>query len=172
MAEEFPVTLQGVSLTALSVGELSAFRSNDSDIGPPTNELLSEDVPTFFEVSWIFFSFDFQIFENWFKHTLVKGVKSFTIKLPVGAGLLEHECNFLPGRPYTAQQQNKLISVSATLRAIEKQTNTEADFSDLLLLANMVSDKNKVRVFDSLVRFANITLPDVFDTIKYGTDYS
>ena len=172
MAEIFPITLQGVSLTALSVSEISAFMSNDSEIGPPTNQLLSEDVPTFFEVNWLFFSFDFQVFENWFKHTLVKGVKSFTIKLPVGAGILEHECNFLPGRPYTAQQQNRLISVTATLRAIEKQTNTAAEFSDLLLLAGMTEDKNKVRLFNSLIKFANVTLPDVFQSINYGTDYS
>ena len=173
MAEVFPLTLQGVSLTALAVGELAAFRSNDSEIGPPTNELLSEDVPTFFEVNWLFYPFDFQVFENWFKFDLTKGVKSFTIDLPVGAGILEHECNFLPGgRPYTANQQNRLISVTATLRAIEKQTNTEAEFSDLLLLAAMVSDKNKVPVFNNLIKFANVTLPDVFDSINFGTDYS
>jgi len=167
---EYPPTLQGVTLATLSVSELSAFRTNDSEIGPATNRLLSLDVPTFFDVTWLYFPFDFQVFENWFKFELNKGVNAFTIDLPVSAGILEHNCNFIGS--YTATQVGRLVTVTATLRAVEKITNTEAQFDDLLLLAALVEDKNKLPVLNGLIQFANITLPDVFDTIKYGTDHS
>ena len=170
MAETYPPTLAGVLFASLSVTEQQAYRTNDSEIGPASYELLSEDVPTEFNVTWKFYPFDFQVFENWFKYDLTKGVKSFDIDLPVGAGIISHECNFKGS--YTATQQGRLITVSALLRAIDKQFNTEAQFDDLLLLAAMVSDKNKVPVFNALNNLANVTLPDAWESIKYGTDYS
>lgn len=170
MPETYPPTLQGVSFATLAVSENQAYRTNDSDIGPATYQLLSEDVPTIFSVGWVFFAFDFQVFENWFKFDLTKGVKSFNIKLPVGAGILTHECNFR-GK-YTATYNGKLVNVSATLRAIEKQTNTQAQFDDLLLLAAFIGDKDKVRTINNFNDFVNIKLPDQFETINYGTDFS
>ena len=170
MPETYPPTLQGVSLASLAVIENQAFRTNNSDIGPASYELLSEDVPTLFNVVWFFYAFDFQVFENWFKFDLSKGVKSFNIDLPVGSGIVTHEVNFAGS--YTATQQNRMVNVSATLRAIDKQFNTEAEFDDLLLLAALTSDKNKVAFFNNLIKFTNTTLPDAWETINYGTDYS
>ena len=170
MAEIYPPTLAGVLFATLAVSEQQTYRTNDSEIGPPTYELLSEDVPTIFNVTWTFYAFDFQVFENWFKYDLTKGVKSFTIDLPVAKGIVEHECNFVGG--YSDSYIGKLVTVKASLRALAKQYNTEAEFADLLLLAAMVSDKNKVPVFNALNAFANIKLPDAWESIKYGTDHS
>lgn len=170
MPEVYPSTLPGVLLSSVSVVENQAFRSNDADIGPPTYELLSENVPTAFNVQWLFYPFDFQVFENWFKHSLTKGVKSFTIDLPVGAGVLEHECNFTA--PYTASRNGELTAVSATLRAIAKQFNTEAQFDNLLLLSALFDDLDKERQVNLLVNFVNVVLPDFWENLDYPTDYS
>ena len=170
MAEVYPTTLPGVILAALTVTENQAYRTNDSEIGPATYELLSEDVPTLFNVQWTFYPFDFQVFENWFKFDLTKGVKSFTIDLPVGAGILEHECNFRGS--YSASRQGQLTTVSATLRAIAKQFNTEAQYDDLLLISSLFADLDKQRNLNALIRFVNDVVPDNWENLKYGTDYS
>jgi len=170
MAETFPVTLAGALFSALQVGEQASTRTDNSEIGPATYQLLSLNGPTDFQVTWLFYPFDFQVFEGWWRYDLLKGANSFDIDLPVGAGIKSHECNFTGDPPYTVTYQGRLVRVSATLRALAKQYVSEDDYDDILILADLITDKNKMPVIKQILQTSGTILPNGWQDIDYGTD--
>lgn len=168
MAVPYPPTLPGVKFSSLSNRDLTATRTDDSEIGPATYQLLSLNGPTVFEVQFAFFPFDFAVFENWFRYDLLKGALSFDIELPVGAGIKSHEVNIVGS--YSVSYIGRFVTVSATLRAIAKVYNTESEFDDLLLLSNTIPERNKAPLVNSLLEFVNVTLPGAWQGVDYGTD--
>lgn len=168
MAVSYPPTLPGVKFSSLLNRDVSAVRSDDSEIGPATYQLLSLDGPTIFEVQFAYYPFDFAVFEGWFRYDLLKGALSFDIELPVGSGIKSHEVNFVDG--YSATYTGRFITVSATLRAIAKVYHTESEFDDLLLLSNFIPERNKAPLIRSVLEFVGVTLPGAWQDVDYGTD--
>lgn len=121
------------------------------ETGPPRFELLSEDGPSFPTVNWLFRPVDFQVFEGFYKHSLKFGAISFNMNLQVGAGLKLHECYF--NKAYKPSLQGKLWKVTASLLTVEKQYDTLADFSELLILRESITGnlESWIDQFDNIV---------------------
>ena len=111
--------------------ENNKVRSNDVETGPPRIELLSEHGFAMFNVAWSFSQIEMQLFEGWFKHEITFGANSFDMNIKVGAGLIEHEFYFVPGKPPKASLKGKRWAVKATLISIEKQYDTLSDYNTL-----------------------------------------
>lgn len=163
MADPIPSQLEGVQLASLSSSENQVYRTNDSEIGPATYELLSEDVPTEWQVQWKLSPFLYQLFESWYKNALTKGVISFIITLPTGAGDIPTECNF-KGR-YSTSRIGRITVITATLREIEKKYNTAAEFDELVQLADLIDGFYKEDAFRAFINFAFVDLPDAWQDL-------
>ncbi len=168
--KDFPSGLPLPRRAGYVVTDSNATRTSDTMTGPPVVELISEDVPSYFNVNWLLTLAQFQVFEGWFKYTLAKGSKLFNISLNVGKGLESHECYFLS--PYSARQIGKLWNVTASLVALTKQLDTEDHYNDVLIFLNGIDTKDELGLLNDIVQFANVDLPDAWGNIEYGTDFS
>ena len=167
---EYPNSLPQPLNASLSNREVQHFRQNPTQTGPPRYEKLTSDEITKFTVKWNFSLFDFQVFESWFKWELNYGVSSFDIDLMVGMGLESHVCRF--DSTYDISYNGKRAQVSATLVAESKQVNTESNGLDLITISPITNDADKVAFFELFLQFAETELPDSWETISYGTDFS
>ena len=170
MAVDFPSELPGVLLATYSNEEFEHFSMNDVQSGPPRVELKTSVTPVLFNVTWYFSPFDFQLFEGWFKSSITFGSVPFDISLPVGAGDLEHECLFR--RRYRVTRRSRRVIVTAQLIATEKQYNTDDEIAELFTMAAMTSESFQGDFFSAFNVFAETQLPDAWETIDFGTDYS
>lgn len=168
--ELFPSTLPGVLLQGYANEEDVHFRRNNVQSGPPVYVKLTNRTPVKFSVRWNFSQFDLQVFEGWFKKNILYGSLPFDMSLPVGMGDVVHECFFLDR--YNVSRILKRVSVTASILAIEKQYNTDAEIDDLLALAAMTDARNQESFFNIFVNFGEVSLPDAWETINYGTDFS
>ena len=114
-------------VTGYSHPDSQKVRRNDFNVGPADFKLLSESGPSFPNVNWLFKEADFKTFETFYKDSLKFGAISFTMNLAVGSGLKLHECYF--NKPYKSSLQGKLWKVTANLVTVEKQYDTNADFT-------------------------------------------
>ena len=118
MPENYPCALPGVLVNSNGFSPQSLVRNNSVQNGPPRFRLQADNGWLQFNVAWSFNALEGQVFENFHKHTLANGSKSFLIELKVTGGLLEHECYFLGVPSYN--QIGKRWSVSGTLLAIAR----------------------------------------------------
>jgi len=158
---EYPLQMSGVELASLSTKEQTPYISNDSEIGPTSLQKMSSNPPALFDVTFVYDELEFEAFEGWFEFVLDKGVGLFDINLPVGSGVKIHECNFVSG--YSHRLNDRYIVVTAQLRALAKQFNTEAEFDDLFLLNLIFQDRQKFR---QLLRLSDLT-----DTLPTAANY-
>lgn len=169
----YPCGLPDPVTASISYAEFEHFRTNDVQAGPPLYELMSDSVPTVFNVRFSFSRLQFQAFEGWFNSCLVYGVHEFDINLPVGMGDVTHECFFYES--YRVSFNGRRVSVSAKLLAREKQYNTDANSDDLVLLMNLFQEsgcQEECDVFADFQVFEGTTLPAEWGAIKAGTDFS
>lgn len=159
MAVAYPTNLPIPTVTGYSHPDSQKVRRNDVETGPPRIELLSESGPSFPIVSWLFTSFDFQIFEGFYKHSLKFGSISFNMNLEVGAGLKLHECYF--NKAYKPILQGKLWKVTSSLITVEKQYDILADFNEVLAIREGIEGDIELWInqFNNIME--NI-LPDAF----------
>lgn len=169
---DFPCSLPGVLLASLSIKEDEHFRMNPVQSGPPISELLTDYTSMNATVSWSFNMLEYQAFDAWFKYKINFGATPFNIDLPVGAGLVTHECYFLANP--TKSRNGRRNSVSARLVAKELVYQEECSALDLLALLDMadVSCGDQCDFFAEFVNFGENILPEAWENIKYGTDYS
>lgn len=167
-AIDFPCLLPGVLIASFGISEDPHFRSNPVQSGPPINELITDFTSAPVSVSWSFNAIQYQNFDAWFKYIINFGSTPFNIFLPVGAGLVEHECQF-SGR-VKKSLNGKRNHVSATLIATELAYQDECSALDLLKLMEGFETTSGICAFGE---FANITLPDAWEglTDRLGTDY-
>lgn len=168
--ESYPSTLPGVLLATYANEEFEHFESNDVQSGPPRVELRTSVTPVLFNVTWYYSPFDFQLFEGWFKENITFGSEPFDISLPVGAGDLDHECFFR--RRYKATRRSQRWIVTAQLIATEKRYNTSEDIAALFIIAEMTDATFQSDFFDAFNIFADTDLPNAWENIEYGTDFS
>lgn len=172
MPEQYPIGLPLPLIMPYSNQEQEAVRHDESELGPPSYQLLSLDVPTQFNAEFSFTWTDLQVFEAWYKHKLLKNANSFNIDLDVGAGQVTHECNFIGTPNATRPGVSKRWRVSSVLRAIEKQYSTESSLDDLLTWYEFLEGINdKGSVINSFLQFSNIDLPDAWENLNYGTTF-
>lgn len=169
---DYPCSLPGVLLSSFGISENPHFRSNDVQSGPPINEFLTDYTSAPVNVTWSYNAIEYQAFDAWFKYVVNFGTTPFNMLLPVGAGLVEHECQF-SGR-VNKSKNGKRNRVSANLIAKEIVYQEECSALDILAAMSMVdADCNdQCAFFDDFVNFGENTLPDAWENIKYGTDYS
>lgn len=129
---DYPTGLPAPLLRAYKPKELEAWRSNDTQIGPPRYEKLTDNPPVFFNAAFSFSEMEYQLFEGWFKYETDLGSKSFNINLKVGAGYQPHECYF--NSSYDSSLNGKRWQVSCKLVAIEKVRDNQDIYDDLKLL--------------------------------------
>ena len=170
----YPCSLPGVLIASFGISEDPHFRSNPTQSGPPINELLTDFTSAPVSVSWSFNTLEYQAFDAWFKYVINLGTTPFNLFLPVGAGLVEHECQF-SGRVQKSLNGRR-NHLSATLIAKELVYQDECSALDLLKLMELVDPgcKDQCDLLMEFNDFANITLPDAWEglTDRLGTDYS
>jgi len=170
VAEQWPKLNTDILLAGYSPVENSHTQNNKVQSGALRFELLTDVVPMNAKITLNLSSFDFQLFDGWFKKTIAYGSKSFIVPLKVGMGVVDHECYFLG--PYVPSPIGQRWKVSATLIAIQKQYNTDADIDQLMVLAELTDDLYNDQFFIDFDTFLNVTLPDAWENIQYGTDFS
>lgn len=141
MPEVYPCALPGVRVNSNGYSPQELVRSNNVQNGPPRFRLQADSGWLQFNVGWSFDQLQTQVFENWFKHTLRNGSKSFNIELQVAGGLLEHECYFVGVPQYTQNQRR--WSVTASLLAISRVGLSECDGESLIAMFNVFEEPNK-----------------------------
>ena len=167
---DYPCTIPHPLASQFSNTEQVHWRRNDVQSGPPRYEHLTDKRPSFFSVGWSFDAFQLQVFEAWYRTIINFGSTPFNIKLEVGGGIKEHECYF-DGATDTTRAGKRWI-VTATLLAVEKQYDYDCISQQVLIIAGLANYRDLRPVIVGLDLFANITLPDAWESIKYGTDYS
>ena len=140
MAEQYPCRLPGVRVNSNGYSAQSLVRNNDLQNGPPRFRLQADSGWLQFNVAWSFNALECQVFENFHKHTLINGSKSFLIDLQVAGGLLEHECYFV-GVPSYNQVQRRW-AVSGTLLAIARAGLSECDGQSLVAVYDGFENPN------------------------------
>lgn len=166
----FPCSLPGILLASFGISEDPHFRSNPVQSGPPINELLSDFTSAPVTVEWSFSAIEYQTFDAWFKYQINFGTTPFNIDIPVGVGLVEHEAQF--SGIVSKSKNGKRNHVRATLIAKELVYQEECSALDLLALMTMTNERYQCAFFNNFVNFAENTLPDAWENIKYGTDFS
>ena len=151
--EQNPSSLPLPKVNPYKMQEQEHFRRNDVQAGPPRYELLTDTKPNLFMANFSFSPFEFQVFEGWFKFTLQFGSKSFNIDLDVGMGLVTHECYL--DRSYKPQKRGKRWLNDVPLLAVEKQYNTDADASDLIILSEWTDARDPIAFFDLFEKFVH-----------------
>jgi hypothetical protein len=92
----YPADLPGVStLTWTTVPQVIA---TEGEIGAKANRRRSQVPAAIAEVSWRFMEGDFALFQTFYKTTLLRGHKWFSIVLPCGAGYAAHVVRFISHR--------------------------------------------------------------------------
>ncbi len=172
MAEQFPVGVPAPLVNPNSYTQPSHITSNDVISGEPRYRQKTSDRPVIFQVSWNLSRNELAVLEGWFKWTLKQGAKSFEIDLETGAGYLPHECYFERGT-FGRTRVGKRYVVTASLLAVEMQTLDECDYETLAALLALPCEGEKAGCFyDAFDQFANEILPDYWENLKFGTDYS
>ena len=160
MPEQYPPSLPLPKITPYKMQEQEHFQRNEVQSGPPRYEFLTDIKPNLFMANFSYDAFQFQVLEGWFKTSLVYGSKSFFIDLDVGMGLVTHECYF--DQSYRPTKRGKRWSVNTRLLAVEKQYNTDADASDVVILSEwpITEPCQDVNVFfDLFEKFVHVDLP-------------
>jgi hypothetical protein len=129
---DYPPNLPTVLISVDKNTDVAKYKRNDVQVGPPVYELLSTTGPSLFDCAWSFSAFEFQLFELWYKASIVFGSKSFNMDLIVGAGLESHECFF--NSQYSRKRVGKRFRVAAQVLAVAKVYNDDSMLDDLLLL--------------------------------------
>lgn len=171
-AIDFPCSLPGVLRATFGISEDPHFRSNPVQSGPPINELMSDFTSAPVTVNWSFSAIEYQAFDAFFKYIINFGTTPFNLDLPVGAGIVEHECQF-SGR-VSKSLNGKRNHVTATLIAKELIYQEECSALDLLALMSMTNERDQCGFLNNFNNFANNTLPDAWEglTDRLGTDFS
>jgi len=172
MAVDFPVGIPNPTVTGYSFQNETHTRSNDVITGPPRVELLSESRPTYYNVTWALNQNQFNVFEGWFKWVTAFGSKSFNLDMYVGEGLKTHECYFRNGT-YNSSLIGRRWTITTTLFAVIKPVIDQCDYEELAAILSLPCNSNNLKGFYAqLINFAEVTLPDYWENLKYGTDYS
>lgn len=166
----YPSSLPAGLISGFSNQDEQAFRSDDTRVGPPRYELLTNHAPSKFTVVFNFDAFDFQVFEAWWKSIIAFGSLPFNMKLSVGMGFVDHECYALS--PYSVTRVLKRINVTMQVLAVQKQYNSDDEIQSLANFASMTAEKDQVAFYNLFNQFAETDLPDAWENINYGTDYS
>jgi len=140
MPEQYPCALPGVLVNSNGMSPQSLVRNNNVQNGPLRFRLQADSGWLQFNVAWSFNLLESQVFENWYKHILTNGSKSFLIDLTVPGGLLEHECYFLGVPSYN--QIKKRWSVSGSILAIARVGLDECDAQSLVNMFNVFAVPN------------------------------
>lgn len=167
---DYPCTIPHPLVARFSHTEQEHWRRNDVQSGPPRYQHLTDDRPTLFSVAWSFDQLSLQVFEAWYRTVINFGSTPFNIALEVGGGIKDHECYF--DSSYTVNQVSKRWSVTARLLAVVKQYDDDCLAQETLAVANLANYKELAARIAQLDLFADTTLPDAWETINYGTDYS
>lgn len=166
----YPTGLPAGLLASFNNKDVKAFSTDATRIGPARSELISLNIPTNFSISWNFSLFEFQVFEGWYKNAIRKGSDPFLMYLSVGKGYSQHECIFTDS--YSVSRIGKRVMVSVPIMAIAKQFNTDDEIDTLIELGEMTSASDQVDWFNKFINFGEVVLPDAWETLTYGTDYS
>jgi len=169
-AVDYPCTLPTPLAAQFSNSEQLHWRRNDVQNGPPRYEHLTDSRPTLFSVGWSFDAMQLQSFEAWYRTIVNFGSTPFNIDLAVGGGIKAHECYF--DKSYDVTKAGKRWIVTTVLLAVAKQYDDDCTAQEVLAIACLADYRELAVVLSSLDLFANTTLPDAWESIKYGTDYS
>lgn len=167
---DYPCTIPHPLVAQYSNTEQAHWRRNDVQAGPPRYEHLTDSRPTLFSAGWSFDAFQLQVFEAWFRTKINFGSSPFNIALEVGGGIKEHECYF--DTPYSVSRAGRRWIVTAPLLAVEKAYDDDCLSQEVLAVAALANYRELNARIAELDVFANITLPDAWEVISYGTDYS
>lgn len=139
MAEPYPCRLPNPLVASNSYSTQNLVDRNDLSSGPPIFRLRSASGWVQFDIAFSYDALEMQVFNAWFRNTLINGSKSFTIELMVDGfdgekNTKTHECYF-EDSPTRTQNGNRW-RVSARVIAIEQITVDECDTASLLAAFN------------------------------------
>jgi len=157
---DYPSSLPGILINSFNAHEVPHFSANDVQSGAPINELESDTTSFMASLSWSFSYEEKAVFDAWFKDDLNFGTEPFNMLLPVGSGLVSHECRF-SGR-VRESLNGKRNHLSASIVANELIYQEECSALDLLKLMDMTCSKNQCEFFDLFVYFGEVALPDAW----------
>jgi hypothetical protein len=160
---DYPSSLPGILISNIEVAETPHYESNQVQSGTDVNEFKSDVTSLVVSASWSFSDDESVIFDDWFKDDLNLGVEPFNIDIPVGSGLVSHECRF-SGR-VSKSLNGKRKRYTAVLVASELIYQDECSALDLLKLMDMTCSKNQCEFFASFVKFGEVDLPDAWMTM-------
>jgi len=172
MAEQFPAGVPAPLVNPYSYSQPSHITKNNVISGVPRYRQRTSQRPAIFQLSWNLSCDQLAVFEGWFRWTLSQGAKSFELEIETGAGYLPHECYFENGT-YNRTRLGKRYVVSASVLAAELNTLDECDYETLAaLLALPCAGTGAGGFYAAFDDFANNVLPDYWENLKFGTDYS
>lgn len=167
---DYPCTMPNPLIAKFSATEQEHWQRNDVQSGPPRYLHLTDARPTLFSVAWSFDKFQLQVFEAWYRTIINYGSTPFNIALEVGGGIKDHECYF--DASYTVNQVGQRWSVVARLLSVEKQYDGDCLAQGVLSVATLADYREISGVLNGVRLLVDMTLPDEWESIKYGVDFS
>lgn len=107
--------------------------------GPPLVGLVSSDISSTHQCAFSFSEVEYQVFDQWFEWSLVKGSKTASIPLKTAIGFDNNDCFLINPK---GQQNGRRWLVSAIIIILRKPKMTEDDANSLLVVFDGFEDIN------------------------------
>lgn len=125
---QFPESLPGVSTLQWQPVSQLASSERDSDMGPLSYRRQSQVPAANAEVTWVFLSDDFAVFQQFYNEDLLRGHKWFSLRLPCAAGYAIHVVRFRSHRSAKLVGLNA-FEVTAQLYVRERQLREDVSYT-------------------------------------------
>ncbi len=154
----WPEVLPLPTFEGYSIESMDSVSRTDMESGPARQRLRYTQTPTRIKVRWKFNSFQFSIFESWFKHEAKEGGRWFEIPLLGGLGMVEHESRFA-GRgssPYIASPEKGdsggAFWVVSSVLEIRERSILGHDMLDIALTEDVSALFLTIDAFEDLIQ--------------------
>ena len=134
-AQSYPAQLPAPLLRSYQSSNDDTVIRTQMESGPAKQRRRYANRQETYGVEWRFSSIQYEVFKAWYKWRTDDGEAWFNINLPDGGGTFVREVRF-EGTYSTSQDSQDLFVVTATLRAREVRTLTEAALNRALSTAD------------------------------------
>jgi len=129
----WPIGLKGCITSSKQRQRVQGFITSDVQAGPPFTQLITEDTPTIYDLSFTFNRSEARAFRVWqYKYNFANAGGWFTMPLQIEEGLTTQEVMLLPPGFQMTGQSNNTFSYSCTV-LIREEVSSDEEFPDAIL---------------------------------------
>lgn len=109
-----------------------------------------------FNVNLILSAFQFQVWSAFFHYTIKKGAITFSMKLDSGTGLVDHNCNIVPGSYSAASMGTGIMSITFMTEAESAVYSLGSDGAQALVDSYAIAGSGTPALLARIAKFATV----------------